>query len=572
MRLPSAVVTSLLARWPIVLLLASIGVTAVAGLDAIRVARSNRAVADRALREYATFAAWSYAQHLEDALRTMAQEAIGAVNHGQALHTSPRVPTASDLPHYLPWNERCYCHRPLYGPVPETFFGFEIGHDALQSAANTHPEPGEGWEVDRPMGDPPPRSAFTGYSAADRVTLLEAVRQEARQQSSEDHGYTYLVLPIGQAPRLLAYTLMPTIRGDTMVYGAQYTPAAVARVMGWMMDDSELLPESFRAGRKNRDLIAVAVTTPDSETFFTSDTVASSAPTATARLSARYGSLVVHAAIRPEQVGSLLVGGLPRSRLPFIVGLLALAAALMAVAVSQLRREAELSRVRAEWIASVSHELRTPLAQIRLYQDTIRLGRTRTPDEQAWALAQVDRETTRLSHLVEKVLSFSRIGRDAGPAPQPTDLAAEAQRIVEEFRPLAASRQVTIETAIATQPAVPPVPLRRDALRHILLNLLDNAVKYGPTGQTVRVALERDGAAVRLAVADQGPGVPAAEREAVWRAFVRGRSSMDQGGSGIGLTIVRDVASQHGGRAWVEQAEGGGARFVVVLPANGAPV
>ncbi len=555
------------ARWPLALLLASIGVTAVAGVGAIRVARSNRIVADRALREYASFAAWSYGQHLEDALRTMAQEAIGAVNHGEALHTSPRVPTASDLPHYLPWNDRCYCHRPLYGPVPETFFGFAVGRAVLETAINTHPDPREGWEVDRALADPPPPDLFLAYSSPDRVTVLRTVQERAREQSDREHGYSYLVLPLERGLRLLAYTLMPTSRGDTMVYGAQYTPPAVAKVMGWMMDDSEILPESFRAGRENRDLIVVTVTAPDGGTLFASDTVASSAPSATARLSARYGSLVVHAAIRPDQVGSLLVGGLPRSRLPFLLGLLLLAAALMAVALAQLRREAELARLRAEWIASVSHELRTPLAQIRLYQDTIRLGRARTADDQAWALAQVDRETTRLSHLVEKVLSFSRFGRDAGPAPQPVDLAADAHRIVEEFRPLAASRQATIETDIEP---VPPVPLRCDALRHILLNLLDNAVKYGPTGQTVHVAVRRDHAQVLLSVADHGPGVPHAERAAVWRAFARGSTGVDQGGSGIGLTIVREVAAQHGGRAWVEDAPGGGARFVVALPANGA--
>ncbi|MGE5744488.1 MAG: sensor histidine kinase [Gemmatimonadota bacterium] len=562
-RQPS-MVTHLRARWPIVLLLASIGVTAVAGLDTVRVSRSNRAVADRALREYASFAAWSYGQHLEAALWAMAREVVGAVNHGEALHTNPRVPTASDLPHYLPWNDRCYCHRPMYGPVPETFFGFEIGHGVLQSVVNPHPDPLEGWEVDRPLADSLVRDRFVGYSPSERAAVLETVRRDARAQS--ENGYAYLVLPLERGPRLVVYTLMPTIRGDTMIYGAQYTPAAIAKVMGWMMDDSELLPESFRAGRKNRELIAVAVTAPDGSAFFRSDTVAPSAPMATARLRPAYGAFVVQAAIRPEQVGSLLVGGLPRSRLPLLIGLLVLAAALMAVAVSQLRREAALARVRAEWIASVSHELRTPLAQIRLYQDTLRLGRTRTPEDQAWALAQVDRETTRLSHLVEKVLSFSRLGLVAGPAPQPTDLSAEARRIVEEFRPLAASRQVAIETAIAD---VPPVPLRRDALRHVLLNLLDNAVKYGPQGQTVRVELCRDDGKVLLAVGDQGPGVPGPEREAVWRAFARGSTGVDQGGSGIGLTIVREVAAQHGGGAWVEDAPGGGARFVVALPIDG---
>jgi signal transduction histidine kinase len=452
--------------------------------------------------------------------------------------------------------------------VPETFFGFDLARGPLESAVNTHPDPGEGWEVDRPLSDPAPPGLFRAYSAHEGDILLASVRHVVRALPDREHGYEYLVLPLDQGPRLLAYTVMPTIRGDTMVYGAQYALAAVAKVMGWMMDDSELLPESFRAGRENRDLITVTVTAPGGETFFVSDTVASSAPAATARLDSRYGSLVVHAAIRPERVGSLLVGGLPRSRLPFLIGLLALAAALMAVAVSQLRREADLARVRADWIASVSHELRTPLAQIRLYQDTIRLGRTRTPEEHAWALAQVDRETTRLSHLVEKVLSFSRFGRDGGPAPQPTDLSAETRNIVDEFRPLAASRQVTIETALES---VPPVPLRRDALRHILLNLLDNAVKYGPTGQTVRVELRDRGPEVVLAVGDQGPGVAPDERESVWRPFARGTTSADQGGSGIGLTIVREVTVQHGGRARVEDAPGGGARFVIVLPVSGAP-
>jgi len=556
---------TLRARLPLALLLASIGVTAVAGFDAMRVARSNRSVAGEALREYASFAAWSYAQHLEDAMRNMAQEAIGAVNHGEQLHTGMRVPDASDLAHYLPWNERCYCHRPLYGPVPETFFGFEISHNVLESAVNTHPNPSEGWEIDRSLADPPPEGVFTGYGPSDRVTILETIRRSAREHP-EERGYVYVVLPLQGGNRLLAFTLMPTIRGDTMVYGAQYTPAGVAKVLGWMMHDSDLLPESFRAGRENRDLITVAVNAPDGQAFFVSDPGAASGPSAIARLTPRYGALAIHAAIRPEVAGSLLVGGLPRSRVPFLVGMLGLAAALMVVAVSQLRREARLSRMRAEWIASVSHELRTPLAQIRLYQDTIRLGRIRTSDDQAWALAQIDRETTRLSHLVEKVLSFSRFGRDSGPAPQPTDLPAETERIVEEFRPLAASRQVTIETAID---AVPPVPLQRDALRHIVLNLLDNAVKYGPTGQTVRVAVSRRNGSVLVTVSDQGPGVPSGEREAVWRAFHRGSRTSDQGGSGIGLTIVQEVATQHGGRAWVEDAPGGGARFVVSLPVVG---
>jgi signal transduction histidine kinase len=163
-------------------------------------------------------------------------------------------------------------------------------------------------------------------------------------------------------------------------------------------------------------------------------------------------------------------------------------------------------------------------------------------------------------------LSFSRFGRGVSSAPLACDVAEEMRRIVDEFRPLATTRDVTIEPELH---AVPRLALQRDALRHILLNLLDNAVKYGPPGQTVRVAVERTASAVRVSVSDQGPGVPDADRDMIWRPFARGTRSSEQGGSGIGLTIVREVATQHGGGAWVERATGGGARFVVTLPIGG---
>jgi signal transduction histidine kinase len=562
--------STLRARWPLALLLAGIGLTAIAALDALRVDRSNSVVATKVLREYASFAAWSYAQHAEETLRGMAQEVVGAVNHGDALHMSPQVPDADDLPHYLRWDERCACHRAIYGPNPETFIAFDIQRDWMQFAINTHPNPAEGWEVDRPMAQPVPHGTVVSYTDADRTAVLRAIKTVAHEHPDPAHGYTYVPITLSQGPKVIAYTLMPTVRGDTLVYGAQYSAQAFASVLRDVMDDNTLLPASFSAGRRNRDLVRVAVTVPGGDTVFASDPPAPEEQSARVDLSPRFASMSIDAAIRESQAGTLVVGGLPRSRLPFVLGLLGLAAALTVVAVMQLRRETELARVRGEWIASVSHELRTPLAQIRLYVDTVRLGRAPSDERRDWALSQVDRETTRLSHLVEKVLTFSRFGRDNGSAPQPTDVAAETTRIVEEFRPLAAAKNVIVDTDVD---AVPPVPLRRDSLRHILLNLLDNAVKYGPAGQRVRVEVARRNGEVQIAVADEGPGIGAGEREAIWRPFTRGRASAEQGGSGIGLTIVHDVAVQHGGRVWVERGgPAGGARFVVALPtaADGA--
>ena len=97
-------------------------------------------------------------------------------------------------------------------------------------------------------------------------------------------------------------------------------------------------------------------------------------------------------------------------------------------------------------------------------------------------------------------------------------------------------------------------------------------MKYGPDGQTISVAVDQAGATVRVAVSDQGRGVPGSERDAIWRPFIRGATGKETTGSGIGLSIVHDVAEQHGGRAWVDAAPGGGARFTVTLPAVSAVV
>jgi signal transduction histidine kinase len=239
------------------------------------------------------------------------------------------------------------------------------------------------------------------------------------------------------------------------------------------------------------------------------------------------------------------------------------------IAVMQIRRESELAGLRADFVANVSHELRTPLAQIRLYLETIRLGRAPTTAQREWSLGHIERETTRLGHLVENVLRFSRVGRAEAPPTTEVNVAEAVTQIVTEFRPLAAARRAEI---FLEADDTPPVQLRPDALQRIVVNLLDNAVKYGPAGQTVRVRVETIPEAIRISVSDEGAGVKESERESIWRPFARGAAGNDIAGSGIGLTIVNEVVTQHGGKAWVEAAPGGGAVFVVTLPASRLPL
>jgi signal transduction histidine kinase len=314
-------------------------------------------------------------------------------------------------------------------------------------------------------------------------------------------------------------------------------------------------------GLPNVKLVSLEVADPAGRTLFRAGPPA--APGAYAGDPASNpGSLVVRASLPPDVAGQLVVAR-PGARLPLLLGLLALTAGLTAVAARQLRREHELVRLRNDFTSSVSHELRTPLTQILLFGETLELGRAGGEDERRQALAIIVQEARRLTHLVENVLHLSRAERQmVRIVPVPTPLAPLLREIVERFAALAGSAAVRLRTElddglVATVDGA--------ALPQIVINLLDNAVKYGGDGPIVlRTAL--DAGRARLEVEDTGPGVPAGDRLRIWEPFVRLRSEDGVPGSGIGLAVVRELVTAHGGECRVEAAPSGGSRFVVELP------
>lgn len=575
--------------WPAVLLIAGLGATALAALQAHRAVLSERALAERALHDYAGFAAWSYRIHMRDALRSSVEAVLSPINHGDALHLSSSIPPAQSLVHYMPWDEACYCHLPP-PLVPSAFVGFTLGSDTLAIAVNRYPQPERGWLIDTMearLHGPPALAArleaeLPGLPApqiASPGAINEVLTRHVRRDWPTDWGYGLIIEDVAGTRRILAYRPMARSAGDTIVYAVEYTPEDIVAFLTGVLESETLLPDAFTepmgrtggARKLNRWLIDVQVSDERGRPLFASSPDITWEYDALTTFSPSFAGIGVHAQIRPQAADEVLAGGLPRSRLPFLVGLLALAAALSAVALGQLKRDAELSRTRADFVSSVSHELRTPLAQIRLYLETLRLGRARTEADRAWSLDNLERETTRLTHLVDTVLQFGRsTHRDGDPvAPEvpAIDVSAEAARIAADFAPLAGDRaEVRVDAD-----GVAPARIDPDSLRQILLNLLDNAVKYGPRGQVVRVAVRNGGDTVTVSVADEGEGVPASERERIWQPFVRGRNGGARviGGSGIGLTVVRDLAREHGGDAAYEPGAEGGARFVVRLPAAG---
>jgi signal transduction histidine kinase len=175
----------------------------------------------------------------------------------------------------------------------------------------------------------------------------------------------------------------------------------------------------------------------------------------------------------------------------------------------------------------------------------------------------IEKESHRLNILVDNVLNFTRLRRNGSAVVSvPTLVDDDIAHVIEAFTPLAAERSVTIRSEVERGLVAAVDSL---ALRQIVLNFLENAVKYGPVGQTIVVGASAVGARVRIWVDDAGPGIAPAEREIVWQPFVRGAlaGASSATGSGIGLAVVRDLVLQHNGSAFIEQGPLGGARFVV---------
>src|SRR5256884_5702267 len=189
-----------------------------------------------------------------------------------------------------------------------------------------------------------------------------------------------------------------------------------------------------------------------------------------------------------------------------------------------------------------------------MFSETLLLGRVRCEEEREGWLGIIDQEARRLTHLVETLLPFSPSGRRLTRlSPSLAPLAPLVSEAAEGFAPLAAARGVALCTEL-TDGVVAPVDA--DALRQMLLNLLDNAVKYGPPGQTVTLGLTVTDGRARICVDDQGPGIPAADRDRIWDRFWR--LERDRGsavaGAGLGPFRLRAPAALAGGRSRGEGA------------------
>ena len=233
-------------------------------------------------------------------------------------------------------------------------------------------------------------------------------------------------------------------------------------------------------------------------------------------------------------------------------------------------KEMALAKLKSDFVSNVSHELRTPLALIRLYAETLELGRITTKEKKQEYYRIVRKESERLTGLINNILDFSRIEAGAKEYEfRETDIADLVRNTLDSYRYQIEQQGFTLKEEI--DESLPAVYVDREAMARALLNLVNNALKYSQDEKFLGVKLYRENGAVKLEVEDRGIGITRREQTKIFEKFYRTGDPLvhNTKGSGLGLSLVRHITNAHGGNVRVESTPGKGSKFTLSLPLNG---
>jgi signal transduction histidine kinase len=236
------------------------------------------------------------------------------------------------------------------------------------------------------------------------------------------------------------------------------------------------------------------------------------------------------------------------------------------VSLAELRR---VNKIRRDFVANVSHELKTPATSLRLLAESLVEIMDEDPDQARFFAEQLKNETDRLAQLITDLLDLARLESEEGVQnPAPVDLRSILMAVLARLRPTARRKNITLSWKRSSSAGTHTVRGDETQLVSMFANLVDNAVKYTPSGGQVEVVCEPNGSEVVVRISDTGIGIPEQNLTRIFERFYRvdKARSKQTGGTGLGLSIVRHVAENHGGRVTVESAPGKGSTFTVYLP------
>ena len=562
-------------------LLGIVIVSALAVRESMRIAQERRAVAARTVKDYAKFASYIYTSraYLFARDRTLFQ-AYAKLHPSEPWAHNAVLPGPAAIPTIPDTTERC-------GPSagwPIYRFRVDLPSRQVQYAGPTRPDPAiepiirdsipklanERWVKTAGFGylfvDAPSGRETVAYAPAvdstGNVLAVYGYRSCYGVRDTSDYNVMYKVVRV----------LPPMVPGYTEDTGSSsgtwrpYKPYhAVGSESAIKTVNSEMMHGMWPSGMPSDSLFTLTITDDKGRVLYQAPKAGYKSDYYGVSPLGFIGGTVYWVSLRPDIAKFLVVGGIPESHVPVSLLLLAGSIVLAIAGFASLRSEIRLVNSRQRFLANVSHELRTPLQQILMFVQLLRLGRTRTEDERERSLEIIERETHRLIALSNSVLAAAKPELQLAAAP--VDVVHVAETAADFFTPMAEARKMRILLDVP-EPAI----ARGDpgAIRQILINVLDNAAKYGPIGQTITIGVRTDPSIVKLWVDDCGPGIPFSQRQNVWKPFVRLGGTVDDstGGAGLGLSIVRDLATAMEATVDLAERPTGGTRFTLNLQRN----
>jgi len=402
-------------------------------------------------------------------------------------------------------------------------------------------------------------------SRPDRQASWAELAARLEPAEAERGGFrVYHPAPRDRTEMVLGWSV-PGVEAEILLW---FDPAMLRSRIASILAEATLLPAALGDPARIRPGIRLALRDPAARLVFATSPEPGGDLARSRAVGGDYSGLLagfeITASLDPAIAGELVIGGLPYDWLPIFLGLAAVSLLLGALTFFLTRRQREVQTLRDDFVARVSHELRTPLTQIRMYAESLLHRRIAEKAGRRDALEVINREALRLGHMVDSILRFERPA-DRAPAAEhrPYRLLDWGRALQAEFRPLLEAAEARIELDI---PADAATRCNRDALTQVAGNLLDNALKYGPRGQTIRIGHRAAGNVWRLEFRDQGPGIPPGRRESVFDPYTRLERDRERGttGTGIGLSVAREIARSMAGDL-VYEPDGDNGRFVLRL-------
>jgi signal transduction histidine kinase len=408
---------------------------------------------------------------------------------------------------------------------------------------------------------------FRGWFGIEAKSMVEGLHKKTRgvtfypEHTKRADGPAYLVT---------AYFVLPQLSDDRIVLGGiTFDPCYLKQSFFPAMLE-EIVDEKSRDQSGNQ--IAVMIYPAEYEGRGEMKPLAVSSgwdegkPEVARKFDDVFGGLALGIKFQGTSVEALGESWMHRSLL--ILGILSLLiVGGLALTKHIVSKEMALARLKSDFVSNVSHELRTPLALIRLYAETLELGRISTREKKQQYYRIIRKESERLTALINNILDFSRI--EAGHKEyefRETDIGELVRNTLDSYRYQIEQQGFAFQESIDAN--LPVVRVDREAIARAVVNLVNNALKYSPEEKFLGVKLYRDNGTVKLEVEDHGIGIASRDQTKIFEKFYRTGDPLvhNTKGSGLGLSLVRHITDAHGGDIVVESTPGKGSKFIVSLP------